>query len=40
MKLLHVSDWHLGRMTYRCTRTTDHEAVLEETLELARVISG
>jgi exonuclease SbcD len=38
MKLLHVSDWHLGRMTYRCTRTTDHEAVLEETLELAREI--
>jgi exonuclease SbcD len=38
MRLLHVSDWHLGRMTYRCARTPDHEAVLEETLELAREI--
>jgi exonuclease SbcD len=36
MRLLHISDWHLGRMTYRCPRATDHESVLEETIELAR----
>lgn len=36
MRLLHISDWHLGRMTYRCSRTPDHDAVFEETLELAR----
>lgn len=36
MRLLHVSDWHLGRLTYRCSRAPDHEAVLAETVELAR----
>ena len=36
MRLLHVSDWHLGRLTYRCSRVPDHEAVLAEILELAR----
>lgn len=36
MRLLHISDWHLGRLTYRCPRTPDHESVLEEILELAR----
>jgi exonuclease SbcD len=36
MKLLHISDWHLGRVTYRCPRTPDHESVLEEVIELAR----
>lgn len=36
MRLLHVSDWHLGRLTYRCSRVADHEAALAETLQLAR----
>jgi DNA repair protein SbcD/Mre11 len=36
MRLLHISDWHLGRLTYRRPRTPDHESVLEEILELAR----
>ena len=36
MRLLHVSDWHLGRLTYRCSRAPDHEAVLAEICELAR----
>ena len=36
MRLLHISDWHLGRLTYRCPRTLDHESVLDEILEVAR----
>jgi DNA repair protein SbcD/Mre11 len=36
MRLLHVSDWHIGRQTYRCSRVPDHEAALEEIVELAR----
>ncbi len=36
MRLLHVSDWHLGRMTYRYSRAPDHDAVLEETIGYAR----
>jgi DNA repair protein SbcD/Mre11 len=36
MRLLHVSDWHIGRQTYRSTRVPDHEAALEEIVELAR----
>ena len=36
MRLLHISDWHLGRLTYRCPRAPDHESVLDEILELAR----
>ena len=36
MRLLHVSDWHVGRQTYRCSRVPDHEAVLAEIVELAR----
>jgi exonuclease SbcD len=36
MRLLHVSDWHIGRQTYRCSRAADHEAVLEEMVDLAR----
>jgi exonuclease SbcD len=36
MRLLHVSDWHIGRQTYRCSRVPDHEAVLGEIVELAR----
>jgi DNA repair protein SbcD/Mre11 len=38
MRLLHVSDWHVGRQTYRCSRAPDHEAVLEEIVELAREV--
>src|SRR5919201_2691538 len=36
MRLLHVSDWHIGRQTYRSSRVPDHEAALEEIVELAR----
>ena len=36
MRLLHVSDWHIGRQTYRCSRVPDHEAALTEIVELAR----
>lgn len=36
MRLLHVSDWHLGRLTGRLSRAPDHEAVFEETVALAR----
>src|SRR5919198_2696793 len=38
MRLLHVSDWHVGRQTYRCSRTPDHEAALREIVELAREV--
>jgi DNA repair protein SbcD/Mre11 len=36
MRLLHVSDWHIGRQTYRCSRVPDHEAALAEIVEVAR----
>jgi len=36
MRLLHVSDWHIGRQTYRCSRVPDHKAALAEIVELAR----
>lgn len=36
MKLLHTSDWHLGRMTYNRSRADDHDAVLGEIVQLAR----
>ncbi len=36
MRLLHLSDWHLGRLTYRCSRAPDHDAVIAEILDLAR----
>ncbi|MGW5666352.1 metallophosphoesterase family protein [Micromonospora sp. NPDC003776] len=35
MKVLHTSDWHLGRTTYGHSRTSDHEAVLAEITEIA-----
>ena len=38
MRLLHISDWHVGRSTYRCSRAPDHEAVLEETIGHARAL--
>ena len=36
MKLLHVSDWHLGRTTYNASRAEDHDKVIAEILEIAR----
>jgi DNA repair protein SbcD/Mre11 len=36
VRLLHVSDWHLGRLTYRCSRVPDHEAALAEIAAIAR----
>jgi exonuclease SbcD len=38
MRLLHISDWHLGRMTYRHSRAPDHDAVLEETIGYAEAL--
>jgi exonuclease SbcD len=35
-RVLHISDWHVGAALYRCDRSGDHEAVLEETIALAR----
>lgn len=36
MKLLHVSDWHIGQLTHRHSRAPDHDAVLAEMLAIAR----
>jgi len=36
VRLLHVSDWHLGRRTYNVSRAADHDRVLAEILDLAR----
>lgn len=36
MRLLHVSDWHLGRETDGVSRRPDHEAVLAEIVTVAR----
>jgi len=36
VKLLHVSDWHLGRVTYNEPRAEDHDAVLAEIIDYAR----
>jgi DNA repair protein SbcD/Mre11 len=36
MKLLHLSDWHLGRATYNVSRTADHDTVISEMLAYAR----
>lgn len=36
MRVLHVSDWHLGRETGGHSRVPDHDAVLAEILELVR----
>src|SRR5947209_16123777 len=36
MKILHVSDWHLGRTTYNASRAEDHEKVLGEIADIAR----
>ncbi len=36
MKLLHLSDWHLGRTTYNASRAEDHATVIGEILSYAR----
>lgn len=36
MRLLHISDWHLGRETGGVSRRPDHEAVLAEIVDIAR----
>ncbi|MEZ4654379.1 MAG: DNA repair exonuclease [Candidatus Eisenbacteria bacterium] len=36
MKLLHVSDWHLGCVTRNISRQPDHETVIGEMLAIAR----
>lgn len=36
MRVLHISDWHVGRITYGVSRAEDHDAVLAEILEIAR----
>jgi exonuclease SbcD len=38
VKLLHISDWHLGRATYGTSRASDQEAVLDQTVEHARAL--
>lgn len=35
MRLLHVSDWHLGATLGRVNRSADHERVLDEIVEIA-----
>jgi exonuclease SbcD len=35
MKVLHTSDWHLGRVTWNESRSQDHEAVLAEIVDIA-----
>jgi exonuclease SbcD len=36
VRLLHTSDWHLGRQTYRVSRAPDHDRVLAQILAAAR----
>lgn len=36
MKLLHVSDWHLGCVLYNESRSLDHEVVLNEIVNISR----
>ena len=35
MRLLHVSDWHLGRETYNTSRAEDHDVVIGEIIAYA-----
>ena len=39
MRLLHTSDWHLGRLTYSVPRRPDHEAVHAEIIAIARDVA-
>lgn len=36
MRLLHISDWHLGRVIYNCSRAPDHDEVIAEIVQIAR----
>lgn len=36
MRILHTSDWHLGRVLYKVPRAADHDVVLAEILTVAR----
>jgi exonuclease SbcD len=36
MRLLHLSDWHLGRETYNTSRAEDHDAVISQMVGYAR----
>ncbi len=36
MRLLHTSDWHLGKLTYNVPRRPDHECVHREIVAIAR----
>jgi DNA repair protein SbcD/Mre11 len=36
MRLLHISDWHVGRTTYGVSRAEDHAAVFAEIVAVAR----
>lgn len=36
MRLVHTSDWHLGRQTSRRSRDSDFDAVLDEIISIAR----
>ncbi len=36
MRILHTSDWHLGRTLHGRSRAAEHEAFLDELVELAR----
>ena len=35
-RILLISDWHVGASLYRCDRSSDHAAVLAETIAHAR----
>lgn len=39
MRVLHTSDWHLGRVLYRESRAQDHDTVLAEIITIARTES-
>ncbi|WP_067665932.1 metallophosphoesterase family protein [Nocardia miyunensis] len=36
MRVLHTSDWHLGRILYKEPRAQDHDTVLQEIIAIAR----
>ena len=40
MRLLHTSDWHLGRTVRQRSREDDFDAVLAEITAIARESSG
>jgi exonuclease SbcD len=38
MKLLHTSDWHLGRVTYNASRAEDHDLAISQIADHARTL--